>query len=52
MPAGVVVNGRFESSNIDGFSHSSGEPVMVAIDDLKILFSEVMAFFSCVLENS
>ena len=51
VPAGVVVDGRFEGSNVDRLSHSSGEPAIVAIDDLKVLFSEVMTVVTRMLEN-
>ena len=50
MPAGVVIYRQFESSDINAFSHASAEPVAIAVDDSKILFSEVMPIVASVLE--
>ena len=49
--AGMVVYGRFESTNVGALSHPSAKPVIVAIDDREILFSEVVSVVPCVLKD-
>ena len=51
VPAGMVVYGRFESTNIGTLSHPSAKPVIVAIDDREVLFSEVVSVVPCVLKD-
>ena len=44
MPAGMVIDGQIEGTDICALSHTAAKPIIVAVDDGEVFFSKMMAF--------